>query len=65
MRWRVKDPNHWHKAFAFLPLRIENAWIWLRLYNRRWVTFAMCPERGHWEREVISRMRLSKRKARA
>ncbi len=37
--------GEWKDAYAFLPMKTEAGWIWLKHYQVRKVTF-MVPEKG-------------------
>lgn len=46
MRWMKRNENEWRKKFAWLPISIGDATIWLETYERRF-----CGE--YWQvREV-------------
>lgn len=42
MKWKrkdpkKKDPKRWKTKFAWLPVRIEEIYIWLETYQERWI----------------------------
>jgi len=35
MRWPARDPFAWKVCFAWLPVKIDQEWIWLERYERQ------------------------------
>lgn len=51
MKWHLRNKAEWHRWFAWHPVKINNALVWLRWVERRQAAIGEFGD--EWERRQI------------